>query len=340
MDRKAFILARINPSIHYGLEIGALDRPVIPHETEHVEYADHLPTDLLREKYASDPNVDINKIVPISYVWGESTLPEIVGDKRFDYVIASHVIEHVPDPVGWFREIADVLKPGGLLFLAVPDKRWTFDCRREITPVSALLEAYLEGYRRPTVRHLIDCFGEFASVPDKLSVSDLWQGKVSFGQIPLANPSFFESFGEDGLRARFNELKDGTYIDAHCNVFTPFSFVNIVAVLAKLNLLNYRVADFQDTPINDIEFFVTLEKLPDSYTNLERTTEILNSLPSISAHLLDGEVNALRSKKIWETMESEKITQLESEINTLLNSTSWKITAPLRALKVWILGRQ
>jgi SAM-dependent methyltransferase/outer membrane murein-binding lipoprotein Lpp len=383
MDRKTYIMARIDLSTQYGLEIGALDRPVIPHEAGHIEYVDHLPTDLLREKYATDPNVDISKIVPVSYIWGATTLPEAVGDKRFDYVIASHVIEHVPDPIGWLREIADVLKPGGFLFLAIPDKRWTFDCRREITPVSALLESYFEGYRRPTIRHFVDCFGEFAAVPDKVTISDLWQGKVSFFQIPLANPDYFESLGEAGLRARFEDFKNGTYIDAHCNVFTPFSFVSILAVLARLSLLNYRVADFQETPVNDIEFFVTLEKMPDSPNTVERTETILGSLPSILAPLHNGEVNALGSEvnalrsevnalrsegnalrsegnalrsevnalrsaiidatmqhEMQHEMQRERIATLKIEIDTLLSSTSWRTTAPLRAVKRWIISKQ
>jgi len=131
MDRKHYLLARIDPATQHGLEIGALCRPVISPAAGHIEYVDRLSTEALREKYAADPNVDVSQIVPVSYVLGASTLPEAVGDARFDYVIASHVIEHVPDPIGWFREIAAVLKPGGVLALAIPDKRWTFDCRRE-----------------------------------------------------------------------------------------------------------------------------------------------------------------------------------------------------------------
>lgn len=144
MDRRHYLLALIDPATQRGLEIGALCKPVVPPAAGRIEYVDHLPTEALREKYAADPNVDIDQIVPVNYVWGASTLPEAVGDQRFDYVIASHVIEHVPDPIGWFKEIAAVLKPGGVLSLAIPDKRWTFDCRREVTSASALIESYFE----------------------------------------------------------------------------------------------------------------------------------------------------------------------------------------------------
>jgi 2-polyprenyl-3-methyl-5-hydroxy-6-metoxy-1,4-benzoquinol methylase len=39
----------------------------------------------------------------------------------FDAVLARHVIEHVPDPMVTLRAIRDLLKPGGVLLMAVPN---------------------------------------------------------------------------------------------------------------------------------------------------------------------------------------------------------------------------
>lgn len=42
-------------------------------------------------------------------------------DGTFDLIVASHVIEHVDDPVGFARRAAELLKPGGLFMFATPN---------------------------------------------------------------------------------------------------------------------------------------------------------------------------------------------------------------------------
>jgi SAM-dependent methyltransferase len=44
-------------------------------------------------------------------------------DDFFDLVVASHVIEHVTDPLVLFQELVRVCKPGGLLYLEAPSDR-------------------------------------------------------------------------------------------------------------------------------------------------------------------------------------------------------------------------
>lgn len=46
---------------------------------------------------------------------------EIPPDRRFDCVIATHVIEHIHDPVPFVADLAGRLRPGGSLVLAAPD---------------------------------------------------------------------------------------------------------------------------------------------------------------------------------------------------------------------------
>src|SRR5256885_1929786 len=63
-------------------------------------------------------------------------------DNSLDYVITSHVLEHVANPVAALAEWYRVLRPGGLIYLVVPDRRFTWDHPRPLTPVAHLLEDF------------------------------------------------------------------------------------------------------------------------------------------------------------------------------------------------------
>jgi SAM-dependent methyltransferase len=49
-----------------------------------------------------------------------SKLPGVDADS-LDYVYSSHCLEHLTDPVAALRRWSDVVKPGGYLYVAVPD---------------------------------------------------------------------------------------------------------------------------------------------------------------------------------------------------------------------------
>ncbi len=107
-----------------GLEIGALSNPILTKSEANIYYADHLSATDLREKYADEP-VEQDKIVPVDYVLGDKSLKSTIGRRRFDYVLASHVIEHIPDIITWLQDVSSILKPDGVLSLVIPDKRFT-----------------------------------------------------------------------------------------------------------------------------------------------------------------------------------------------------------------------
>lgn len=56
-----------------------------------------------------------------------------IPDSTYDFVLASHVLEHVANPLLALLEWNRVLVPGGAILVMVPDKRNTFDHRRSIT---------------------------------------------------------------------------------------------------------------------------------------------------------------------------------------------------------------
>jgi SAM-dependent methyltransferase len=118
----------------------------------HVRYVDRLPVDEQRRHY---PELDAMPLVPIDIVATAEDLSAI-DDASVDFVIANHLLEHVEDPVAALCEFHRVLRPGGLMYLAVPDKRLSFDQDREVTSVEHLLREHDEGADRTRREHYLD----------------------------------------------------------------------------------------------------------------------------------------------------------------------------------------
>jgi hypothetical protein len=155
-----------------GVEIGPLLQPVVTKSEGDIIYVDHLDTESLKAKYADDPNVDVSKIVSVDAVWGSQTLLQAVG-RSVDYVIASHVAEHVPALVSWLAEIRGVLRAAGTLRLTVPDKRFTFDIDRRETALVDVLAAYVVKARTPLPRAIIDVVLHDTTV----DLTAVWDGR-------------------------------------------------------------------------------------------------------------------------------------------------------------------
>ena len=120
---------------------------------------DHGTREEIEAKYANDVTVTRDGKVPfIHYVWKGQPYKELVQQDRFGMILASHVVEHVPDLVGYLNQVADILIPGGVLRLAVPDKRYCFDARRRLSTRGDIIEAHLEQRKRPSVRAAYDFF--------------------------------------------------------------------------------------------------------------------------------------------------------------------------------------
>jgi 2-polyprenyl-3-methyl-5-hydroxy-6-metoxy-1,4-benzoquinol methylase len=70
---------------------------------------------------------------------------DVVAPASLDFIVHAHVIEHLFDPFGSIREALARLKPGGILLMAVPDMRHTFDKWRAPTMFDHLLADMKDG---------------------------------------------------------------------------------------------------------------------------------------------------------------------------------------------------
>lgn len=136
-----------NRYLHAGmtvLEIGAYHNP-FPANGSIVHYVDRLPRTELLVRAQADPNLknnDLSKIPDTTFVGNGNTLDCVPGENRYDAVVNSHVLEHCDDPIGAIKEWIWRLNPNGVLIMAVPNKKHTFDRDRPITPFWDLLPAY------------------------------------------------------------------------------------------------------------------------------------------------------------------------------------------------------
>jgi len=135
----------------------------------------------------------------------------------FDYCVASHAIEHVPDMIGWVRGIMSVLRLGGLLNLAIPDREQTFDRRRRVTSTAEFIGDFVEKRTRPSAPQIFDAVA---------SVMPMYE------DIPV-------NFAH-GLAVAQQTETSGAYVDVHCQVFTLSSFLESFGDLADMGLCLLR----------------------------------------------------------------------------------------------------
>lgn len=84
----------------------------------------------------------------------EASSLDDVPEGRYDFVAASHVLEHIANPLRALSEWKRVLAPGGVLIVIVPDKRATFDRRREYTTFDHLVADYVAKTPESDLTHL------------------------------------------------------------------------------------------------------------------------------------------------------------------------------------------
>jgi SAM-dependent methyltransferase len=123
-----------------GLEIGALHNPLQLPPGVVARYVDVAPIDVLRVRFPEAAD----RIQPPDIV-DDGELLASVRDSSLDFVVANHLLEHCEDPIGTLETFVRVVKPGGMIFMAVPDKRYTFDRPRAVTSAEHVVRDHIWG---------------------------------------------------------------------------------------------------------------------------------------------------------------------------------------------------
>jgi hypothetical protein len=143
-----------------GLEIGALDRPLTLPRNARAHYLDRMVPAQLRKHY---PELGTRRLYVSLVANGEDL--GCIADGSLRFLIANHVIEHLEDPMAAIELFLRKLGNGGILFLAVPDMRRTFDHGRAETTCEHLREDHQSGSSHSRAQH----FDEWAQHVEGLS---------------------------------------------------------------------------------------------------------------------------------------------------------------------------
>jgi SAM-dependent methyltransferase len=228
-----------------GLEIGPSHNPLMPKAAGFdVEILDYLDAEGLRRKYAA-AGVDVSAVEEVDYMADGRSMTEVIGQRqRYDWIVASHVIEHVPDLVAFVNDCEALLKPGGSLVLAVPDKRCCFDILRPVSTVGQVLQAHVDGRKRPWPGVIFD----------DIAYARKRSGRIGW-TLGDAEP-LEEVRAPDAARQVFEQAcSSDSYIDIHCWVFVPSSFRLVIDTLAAFGMTGLRELDFRDA---GSEFYAVL----------------------------------------------------------------------------------
>ena len=148
IPREQKLLHNIDLSHAVCLEIGPSYNPILPKSKGYkVVTVDHCTCEELKEKYSNIPGIDTDKIEDVDYIWQSGSLCSLIDKENyFDYAVASHLIEHIPNPIRWIKDISSMLKDGAYFAMAVLHRDFCFDFGRPVTTTGQWLQAYSENH--------------------------------------------------------------------------------------------------------------------------------------------------------------------------------------------------
>ncbi len=205
-----------------GIEIGAFTKPI---EGIKPLYIDKFET------FAGETCL-------LDYFGEAVSLP--FHDNSLDYIANSHVFEHVANPVAALVEWYRVLKPGGVVYMVVPDKFYTFDAQRPLTPVVHMLEDFNKG--------VTDC--------DPTHIDDFVFGIDWSAVFPDTPPEEHDAQRKEHAAKYKEEIENNREINIHFHVFVPENFIELIEAVSE------------DKSI-EAEFYVekTIEQFPARHAN-------------------------------------------------------------------------
>jgi 2-polyprenyl-3-methyl-5-hydroxy-6-metoxy-1,4-benzoquinol methylase len=208
-----------------GIEIGALNLPCKVPEGTAVLHIDSKPTEELIRYYGREMHGQT--VVKVDVVTDAHTLAGIENESQ-DFVIANQVLEHLENPLLAIENMLRVVKPGGVVFLSLPEKRHTFDAGRPVTAFEHVLQDYRRGPEASREAH----YREWMELVENVTPAE---------------------FAE-----RLNFLMNVLHYPIHFHVWTQFEMWDIFNQARAVLPFSYEIDCFK---ANDAEALFVLRKL-------------------------------------------------------------------------------
>ena len=162
--KKKFLWRKYHDMAHYfckgaGLEIGALCYPYLFNKDCKLKYADIFENSKLRNILDDIPSENLyhKKLVELDYILKPPKFfLEDIEDNKFDFVYSSHVIEHTPNPIAAINEQLRIVNKNGIVYAVLPNKRYTYDRLRKVTPAKDLIKKFENQIFDHTVEEALD----------------------------------------------------------------------------------------------------------------------------------------------------------------------------------------
>jgi ubiquinone/menaquinone biosynthesis C-methylase UbiE len=123
-----------------------------------------------RFKESEYVGIDIHPWPGVDIVWDLENYPWPIEDNSFDYIKVNHVVEHINDQIGFFREMHRVASGGAIVHLETPhfSSRDSWADPTHVRHMSLFFTDQMTGHG-----YLVDATGEFELVSRRVNFGPL-----------------------------------------------------------------------------------------------------------------------------------------------------------------------
>lgn len=247
------------------VEVGPFASPLAPKaDGWDTTVVDVFDTEYVMDRARNSPKVGLRRkavnVEPVDLVWDGQHMADALLEMHpegYDALLASHVVEHIPDLIAWFGEIEKIAAPGFTLRLIVPDTRLERDFFMPLTDTAAVVQAHREQRKIHSPETLL----RIGLNSVQLNGEGGWQDGVkgTFAQDPKRIDAIWRHYlGYAG------NYENGTqeYQDGHSNYWTPNSFELMILEMNHLGLTGFMVDEIDPHAEGKMEFLVRMSVRP------------------------------------------------------------------------------